>query len=215
MKRGSSDGSRSTIKEDPMLFTRKFSRLLPVGAIAALALVAAPAASAAITPVPCASNATEKVFSQFGDDRDYYLAPGGSFEGSITWFNRGPVSLVAGNEPWYLAGTNHSSAVRLQRGATLISPVLCVTRDEPYLRFMAKSEGTGSLHVTVFLFSASNKVLHSSSMSAGDFASWAPSGLIDLQTSKLPAGESGYIAVALRSQGDWTIDDVFVDPYRS
>jgi hypothetical protein len=197
-----------------MPFTRKFSRLLPVGAIAALALVAAPAASAA-TVVPCETRATTPVFSQFGDQRDYYLAPGGSFEGSITWFNGGPVSLVAGNEPWYLAGTGHSSAVRLQYGARLISPVLCVTRDEPYLRFMAKSEGTGSLHVTVFLFSASNKVLHSSSMSSRDFASWAPSHLIDLQTSKLPAGEQGYIAVAFRSGGDWTIDDVFVDPYRS
>jgi hypothetical protein len=197
-----------------MPFTRKFSRLLPVGAIAALALVAAPAASAA-TISPCESRATAPVFSQFGDDREYYLAPGGSFEGSISWVNNGPVSLVEANEPWYLAGPDHASAARLQPGARLISPVLCVTRNEPYLRFMAESNGPGSLHVTVLLYSASNKVLHSSSLSSSDYASWTPSDLIDLQTSKLPVGEQAYVAVVFRSQGDWTIDDVFVDPYRS
>jgi hypothetical protein len=200
-----------------MPFTRKFSRLLPVGAVAALALVAAPAASAATTN-PCGTQITAPVFAQFGDLADYYLAPGGSFEGStIPWAKSGAASLAAGNEPWYLAGATNRQALRLQKDAKVTTPKLCVTRNEPYLRFVAKAVGSGQLDVEVRLYDANGQVTDSSSggVSPSDHNGWRPSKLIFLKTDKLAAGQAGYIDVSFKSQGDWTIDDVFVDPYRS
>ena len=121
--------------------------------LAVLAVATVPASSSADSAVrqvqACTPNATTQVFAAFGDPRYYYLAPGGAFEGSISWRMSGAVSLAAENEPWYLAGTRHQSSARLAAGASITSEKFCVSRDTPYLRFLAKSAGSGQLDVTI------------------------------------------------------------------
>jgi hypothetical protein len=92
-----------------------------------------------------------------------------------------------------------------------------VTRNEPYPRFVAKAVGSGQLDVEVRLYDATGQVTDSSSgsVSPSDHNGWQPSKPIFLKTDKLAAGQAGYVDVSFKSQGDWTIDDVFVDPYRS
>jgi hypothetical protein len=187
---------------------------LAAAAGASLALLALPGTAAAASVCPV--QVTAPVFAQFGDPRDYYLAPGGSFEGSVSWAKSGGVSLVAGNEPWFLAGAGHTTAVRLTQGGTITSAKLCVTAAEPYLRFVAKATGYGSLVVSVTGKSGSGTKFTSAttSISAGAHRAWAPSRLVSLNTASYTSDDPGYVEITFRSQGDWVVDDVFVDPYR-
>jgi hypothetical protein len=199
------------------LHFRTLTRAAKVAAVAALASAAIPgAASAATTGPVCAPQTTKQAFILFGDLRDYYLAPGGAFEGSVSWAGSGAVSLAASNDPWFLAGIGHKSSARLGFGASITSPKLCVSRNEPFARFVAKSSGSGQLDVTVRVYHPNGYVIGSSSgsVSPSAHARWAPSELIDLQTSSWPVGQTGYVDVSFRSRGDWHVDDVFVDPYR-
>ncbi len=54
----------------------------------------------------------------------------------------------------------------------------------------------------------------SGSVSASDPVTWAPSRLVDLKTAGLEPDETGYVDVTFRRQGDWRVDDVFIDPYK-
>jgi hypothetical protein len=94
------------------------------------------------------------------------------------------------------------------------SPLLCVSRDTPHLRFVAKGR-EGQLDVEVRVY-RNGRVTDSSSggVSTSDHRTWAPSRNVDLKVDSLRPGEVGAVTVSFRSQGDWLLDDVFVDPYR-
>ena len=85
-----------------------------------------------------------------------------------------------------------------------------------HLRFVAKATGSGQLDVEVRFYGPDGKVTDSSSgsVSPSDHARWAPSRTVLLKVDKLAAGETGYVDVPFKSQGDWLLDDVFVDPLR-
>ena len=104
-------------------FTRLW-RLSLLTAAAALGVAALPSAASASTCVP---GPTAPVFAQFGDPAFYFLAPGGSFEGSLSWARSGPVSVVSGNEPFLLAGPLHTKSLRLGDDGSVTTPKFCVT----------------------------------------------------------------------------------------
>ena len=199
------------------MFT-KFNRLGRIATLAVLAAAALPAAAAgAETAQPvCEPKISSQVFALFGDTRDYYLAPGGDFEGSVSWAKSGAVSLSAQIDPFALAGLRDAGSAWLQNGGKITSPKLCVTRDEPFMRFVARHAGGGQLDVIVRNFDADGRVSNTSSgsISPSDHWVWAPSRLVDLLTGDLDTGYSGYVDIQFKSQGDWKIDDVFIDPYR-
>jgi len=183
-------------------------RLLTSGGLVLAAFAAAPAAASA---EGCEYGPTSRAFALFGDRADYYLAPGGDFE-SLTWTAWGRPSLVYGLNPYSLAGGMRS--LRLDKDEAVRSPLLCVSRDTPHLRFLAKG-GDGQLDVAVRVY-RNGRVTDSSSgsVSPSDHRRWAPSDNIDLKVDSLRRGEIGEVTVSFRSQGDWLIDDVHVDPYR-
>lgn len=187
----------------------RMRRLLTTGGIAVAALAAAPAAASAHD---CEYGPTTKAFAQFGDLADYYLTPGGSFD-ELTWRSSRQPELVDGVNPFALAGGVRS--LHLEDGQSVTSPQLCVSRDTPHLRFMARSHRGGQLDVEVRVW-VGGRVTDSSSgsVSPGAHRAWAPSRNIDLKTSSIPRGQTGLVTVSFRSQGDWLLDDVFVDPYR-
>jgi hypothetical protein len=184
------------------------TRLLTSGGIALVALAAGPAAANA---EGCDHGPTSQVFAAFGDSADYYLAPGGDFE-SLTWAASGRTSLVADVNPFALGGGSNS--LRLDDGAWVRSPLLCVSRDTPHLRFVAKGSH-GQLDVEVRVY-RNGRVTDSSSggISTSRHRVWSPSSNVLLKTDSLREGETGQVTVSFRSQGDWLIDDVFIDPYR-
>jgi hypothetical protein len=185
----------------------RMKRLFTSGGLVIAAFAAVPATAAA----DCEYGPLSAPFAPFGDTADYYLAPGGDFE-SLTWSAWGGASLVSGVNPFPLAGGERS--LKLDSGEGVRSPQMCVSRDTPHLRFMAKGR-EGQLDVEVRVY-RNGRVTDSSSggVSTSAHRAWAPSRNIDLKVDSLAAGETGSVAVTFRSQGDWLIDDVFIDPYR-
>ena len=60
----------------------------------------------------CPAQSVSTPFSQWGDTTDYFLVPGGSFEGTpARWGGRCPgASLTAGNEPFHVDGSHRQTS---------------------------------------------------------------------------------------------------------
>jgi hypothetical protein len=189
---------------------RKLSRMQRLfvgigGALCAFAVTPG-AAMAAECPVPV----TTQAFAEFGDNNQYVLAPGGDFE-ALSWARFGQIGLSLDHDPFDLAPGHH--AVRLDRaGETISSASFCVDRTMPHLRFVAK--GTDQLDVTVTVSHDGSTDSSGGSISPDDHRRWAPSRFVDLKTSSIPAGQSATARITFRSNGNWLIDNVFLDPYR-
>ncbi len=182
-----------------------------LAALAAVALAAVPAVASAACPLP----PTTQAFARFGDTSDYFLAPGGGFEGAPSWSRSGPAEQVAGNEPFMLAGADDTTSMRLPPSGRVTTPRFCVTADMPHLRFVARAGGGGRLDVVVRLFDDGKvKETSSESVSPSEHPAWAPSRFVDLETEELEAGERRSADVTFRSEGGWRIDDVLIDPYK-
>ena len=78
---------------------RKLSRAQRLLATIGGAVCIAGALPGAAMAAECAVQPTSKAFAQFGDQNDYYLAPGGAFE-TLTWASVGYVDLSLDNDPF-------------------------------------------------------------------------------------------------------------------
>lgn len=105
-----------------------------------LAVVAAAFVSPAAQAASCATRTLTSPFSRFGDNNSYFLAPSGSFESSASGWALSNAATSAGNESFFLNGTSDKSSLRLAGSA--LSPGFCITRDDPLLRFTAKTVKT-------------------------------------------------------------------------
>jgi hypothetical protein len=188
-------------------------------------LVALPAATAnadLIETSACDDAALTKPFTPWGDSNWYKLAPGGDFEGAHGWSLKGNARTAAGSSPFAATGDKGTTSVVLPAGASVTSPATCVNAAYPTFRLFAKSSG-GLLGLVPLLKA---EVLYRDGLlgiipvPAGVVTlsgSWTPSGA-QLTLSALGAAVAGGeapISIRLTSVlGTWTVDDVFVDPYR-
>lgn len=161
-------------------------------------------------------DSTLQAFSLFGDQDWYALVSQGDFETMPTWSKGGNVTLAASSDPFALTGTMGESSLRLRSGGWVRTPLMCVNLQTPHLRFVANASGAGELDVDVRLVGCPGRFISRSrsSLSPSDHSGWEPSAKIDLNTSCLGPGRSGIVDVRFRSQGDWLIDDVMIDPYK-
>ncbi len=100
----------------------------------ALVLVLAPSALA------CGEPTTPAALDAWGDDAAYRTLPGGTFDGELTWAATGGAAVVAEQDPV----ATGAGSVALRSGDSITSPAVCVSRQEPYLRFAVRSLGGGS-----------------------------------------------------------------------
>jgi hypothetical protein len=211
--------------------TRRTGRTLLAALGAALAC-ASPAAAAGTTSTSwsstsstwsssssgCAVNhALSTPFTRFGDYRTYALAPGGNFEsGTQGWSLAGGASVVAGNEPFYVGGSGHRYALRLPSGASATTSRMCIDETYPLFRMFVRNAGalSGDLNVQVLMHDWSGRTYT------------AGAGTIEVSSTGWTLSRDLRIAMANRTDGgtlvsfrftaaggDWTIDDVYVDPY--
>ena len=192
-------------------------------ALAVTALAAgAPSASAGLlveSAPDCTPKPTTQPFAPWGDGTQYNLAPGGSFEGgAASWSLGGGASLVTGNEPWKVAGANHSRSLRLPPGATATSPVICVGLEHPTLRFFAKNNRALLSTMTVEVIVETSLGLKAA-VPIGVLlpnGQWKPSPKILVIANLLPLlpGEHTPVQFRLRSVGlgTWSVDDFYLDP---
>jgi hypothetical protein len=173
----------------------------------------APSANAATCPPPPTSS---QVFKAWGDNADYALMPGGSFESALSGWSGSSLTASSGNEPWYVNSRSDSHFVTLSAGQSATTSAICEPLLQPVARMFLRNIGstTGKLHVE-FLITQNGKLYvldggyatASSSFGLSPVLSGAWSGPLSgsLQLRLTPVGTSAAFAV----------DDLYVDPYLS
>jgi hypothetical protein len=178
-------------------------------------------ATTGVALASCPSQPVSSPFAQWGDSNDYFLVPGGSFEGTadqVGW-SLTNASLTAGNEPFNVNGADDAQSLTINSGGTAISPYFCVDDSMSSLRFFAQEAAAGSdLRVRVLVQTPNGvSVVPVADLADGSMPSWAPTDSLG-NGATLPSGSSLMVALRFRvpaSSGSWQIDDIYVDPYRS
>lgn len=161
-------------------------------------------------------------FSQWGDTNSYYLAPGGSFEGTadqVGW-TLSDATLTPGNEPFYVDAPGDSQSLTIDGGGSATSPYFCVDNTMASLRFFAQQVTSGSdLQLQALVQTANGpQTVSLTDLADGSMPSWAPTQPIVGDATGLPDGQTVQVALQFSvpaSSGAWQIDDVYVDPWRS
>ena len=189
-------------------------RLTLLGALLALAF--APQAGAGLLP-SCPGTYT-KPFAQWGDTAPYTLVGDGAFEGGAAgWSLAGGARVVAGNETFYVHGTDDTRSLLLPRGSSATSPPVCMVLGRPKARLFAMAPaGAGSMRVEVLSRNLLGilSVLDGGVVSAG--SRWQPTQPRSLLGSNLGSALwATWVQLRFRPIGDSTlaIDDVYVDPW--
>jgi hypothetical protein len=199
-----------------------------VGALLVLVAAAAaaylPSTAAAAT---CSARTVKTPFAALGDTRQYFLAPGGSFEGGASGWSLSNAALVSGNETSYLNSTSDQTSLQLTGSAT--SAPFCITQDDPVLRFAARSVTTPGSSGNYSQLNVSIVVTNASGSQASFFlgaihpqGGWFVTPPLEYGSllSSWLFGSDGLGTATMRvaftvagQGGTWYVDDVFVDPF--
>ena len=197
---------------------KRFQRL---AMITAVGMLASPAMAAAAS---CPNQPTTQPFANQGDNSRYFLAPGGSFEGTasqVGWTLNNS-ALTAGNEVFDVNSPTDSQSLTISSGGSSTSPYFCVDSSMRHFRLFARQNTAGSdLNVQVLVKSSTGAYLGSyaaNGVADGSMPSWAPTGMLAMANgSTMPANIT--VQAALRfsvpaGAASWQIDDLYIDPYR-
>jgi len=196
-----------------------------VAAVAA-ACAAAPAAKAGLlvaSASSCEQGELERPFKRWLDPLSYTLVPDGGLEaGGTGWSLTGRAKVVAGNETFYAHGAGETKSLSLPPGSSATTPVMCAGIDKPVMRFFTKSSG-GLLNISVLsvevLFETANGKVASLPVGVAlPSSKWQPTLPLPVLASLLPLLPGKQTPVAFRFRpiagATWTIDDVYLDPWR-
>ena len=197
-----------------------------VAALTTTAVLAAGAASASagvlVASAPaCDEQTLAKPFLPWLDVANYTPLSGADFESGAAGWSLGAGAVANGNEPWRVGGADDAKSLALPSGASATSPAICVGLDHPTIRFFAKRRSGGmlslsTLRVDVLFETASGYV---ASLPIGlvlGGGSWQVTSPMLVVANLLPLlpGEQTSVKFRFTAQGaDWSIDDVWVDPY--
>jgi hypothetical protein len=156
-------------------------------------------------------------FTQWGDSNSYFLATGGSFEGTNSWSLAGGAKVVNGNEPFYLNSTRDSHSLLLPPGSSATTPAMCLAALSPHLRLVGLVSGSSGVHVDVYARGVLGLVQLPVSANVDLSSSWAPSGDVSLLFQNVLALTNlGTTTVYFRFSpiGSATVqmDDLYIDP---
>jgi hypothetical protein len=209
------DARRKTRSEGtPHMSLRLKTLLTTVIATAAFVPTTAAQAGPIVADAPdCAAQSLSQPFLGFADPMQYTLLSGGTFENGNRWSGG---SVVSGNEPWNVTDGRDHKSLSLVSGSTTTSGSICVGVDHPDIRFFAAASDPGAtLRVEVLFEDAFGHVLSAPVGAVTGSSGWSPTLPMPIGVNLLPLLPDNHTAVAFRfsaSGGDWTIDDVYVDP---
>lgn len=200
---------------------------LRTGAAALIALVALAAGAATanagvlVASAPsCEDQALAKTFLPWLDIADYTALAGGDFEsGSAAWSMTGGAATASGNETFNVGSADDSRSLSLPAGSSATSPTICVGILHPTVRFFHKRRSANllsTLKVEVLFETATGNV---ASLPIGVVlgnGNWQPTLPLVVVANLLPLlpGEMTPVQFRVTAQGgDWSVDDVWVDPY--
>src|SRR3954468_16541739 len=197
------------------------------GAALFAALPGSASAGVLVASAPnCDNGANSQPFAQWGDDNNYFLAPGGGFETGAAGWTVGSGSGVTGDqEPWRVAGDNGSHALNIDAGRAVVSPTICVGLEHPTMRFFAHRSGGGllgaasTLVVTARVETSLGLVVEvpvGTITTLTNGTSWNRTPTQVVLSSLLPLLPGDHTPIQFRfaavGTADWVIDDVYVDP---
>jgi hypothetical protein len=195
-----------------------------IAALAVLGLLAVPAGAFASNSLlaTCQTPPVSTPFSPWGDNNDYFLAPGGSFEGTadqVGW-TLSNATLTSGNESFLVNDSGDSQSLTIAGGGSATSPFFCVDNTMGSLRFFAQQVSAGGGLRVQALVQTSNGVttVPLAHLFDGSMPTWAPADPVAGDTSGLADGQTLMVALQFTvrsSAASWQVDDVYVDPYRS
>ena len=204
---------------------RRWATTLLVSALAAFAATAAvttQSAEGGLIGTGAASGcdmAASHPFEAWGDDANYLLVPGGSFEaGNPAWALSRGAYVGPGNEPFRTEGDGGTRSLYLLPGSTAMSPTACFKFGDWHARFFVRGIGPrgGRLEVDVVVKSLVGvlTVLDGGSVEAS--GEWQPSPRIGMLLCNVTS-LLGTKAVSLRFRAvnaAFQIDDVYIDPFK-
>lgn len=199
-------------------------KLCLTAAVAAAALFVLPATASAgllATTTDCELRNVSQPFAPWGDNYDYVLAPDGAVEnGRGEWTFTGGASVVDGNSPFYANGSSDSHSVSIPKGGSATTGTMCIGKEHPTLRFFAKNDSSALsfLDVQVQVETAWGRELSLPVGLERGNQSWEPSSTMRLIVNYLNMEPGSYTPVEFKftaRNGNWRIDDVFVDPRRN
>ena len=193
-----------------------------ISVVAMTGAIAAPANAGILTaPVKdCGDESLSQPFAQFGDNSQYKLVQGGSFESSLADYTLlGGAKVVSGNEPWKVGGASHAKSLVLPAGSSVITPPACVGLAEPTLRFFAKKNSglLSTLAVSVYVKTSLGLVVPvpvGVVLGNGQWKATSPMLIVANLLPLLPGDRTPVAFQFTPLLGSWQIDDVYVDPFR-
>lgn len=170
----------------------------------------------------CVYSGAAKVFSPWGDQRNYVLAPDGGFESDgAGWQLNGGASIDGENEVYHLNGAGDSKSLALPPGSSAVSPSICMSIDTPSFRLVARNTGDPSSQLrveAVYTLLGLVRTQTTGTLQAG--STWEPSQSVStLLTLSTVVGTLTPSSIEIRitpldSSGVWQVDDLYVDPFR-
>jgi hypothetical protein len=170
----------------------------------------------------CSYSGAKTVFSPWGDQHNYVLAPDGGFEaGGAGWQLNHGAAVVEGNESYHLNGAGDSKSLSLPAGSSAVSPAVCMAIDTPSFRLVARNSGDPSSQLrveAVYKLLGLVRTRTAGTLSAG--SAWAPTQSVStVLTLSTLVGTLIPSAIEIRftpldSSGQWQVDDVYIDPFR-
>jgi len=180
-------------------------------------------AGALVASAPsCDDQPMSNPFTPWLDYADYTPLPGGNFEGSMSgWSLSGGANVADGNAAQHVGGADDDSSLAIPSGGSATSATICVGLTHPTVRFFSKRRSglpanLSTLKVDV-QFELSNGTVATLPIGAvSNGGSWQPTLPMLAVANLLPLlpGEHTPIALRFTAQGaNWSVDDVYVDPY--
>jgi hypothetical protein len=167
--------------------------------------------------ITCPSQPMARVFLPWGDPAWYTTLPDGGMETRAgAWRLTEPAAFVEGNEPYYVRAPDDAWSLKMPAGSSATSAPVCIGLGHPTLRFFMRSSGGPTRSLVVFVeftdlagFARSGRIATLTST-----AGWSPSPPIAIVANALAPLIGQNVRFRFEStDGDWRIDDVYVDPY--
>ena len=168
----------------------------------------------------CEGQVTEQPFTRWADPASYVLVRNGAAESGSSWNLQGGAARTSGNETFYVHDEDDSRSLTLPLGSSATTAPMCVGLEHPTLRLLARNRGSvlASLLVEVLFTDATGKSRAAPIGAYFGTSSWQPTLPLPVlaNLTALPPGDHVDVAFRFTPQpgGEWSIDDVYVDPFR-
>jgi hypothetical protein len=186
--------------------------------LATATVVLGVAAFSSVAQAACSYPDAEQVFSEYGDNAYYELAPDGGLEGGGTgWEFTGAAKLVTGDQTSTVSDSADQVELSIPYGSTAISPRVCVDETTPHFRMMTINSGKKDtrLKVKVSYEFLKDRELRTETRNYEIRATnlWAPSDEIELRADRGQERIARISFTPKEKEGIWLIDDLYIDPF--